>query len=61
VRGYEKAKLRNCRTRKPISMKFDLFDRIVKTQLQDEGILLIKQKLLEKDPRYDCFRKERKT
>jgi hypothetical protein len=33
----------------------DIFDRIFKAQLQDEGILLITQKLLEKDPKYDCF------
>jgi hypothetical protein len=38
----------------------DLFDRIVKAQLQDEGILLITQKLLEKDPKYDCFQKDEK-
>jgi hypothetical protein len=38
----------------------DLFDRIVKAQLQDEGILLIKPKLLEKDPKHDCFRKDEK-
>jgi hypothetical protein len=31
-----------------ISAESDLFDRIVKTQLQDESILLIKQKLLKK-------------
>jgi hypothetical protein len=43
-----------------ISMESDLFDRIVKIQLQDEGIPLIKQKLLEKDPKYDSFRKDEK-
>jgi hypothetical protein len=43
-----------------ISVESDLFDRIVKAQLQDEGILLIKQKLLEKDLKYDCFRKDEK-
>jgi hypothetical protein len=32
----------------------------VKAQLQDEGILLFKQKLLEKDPKHDCFRKDEK-
>jgi hypothetical protein len=43
-----------------ISAESDLFDRIVKTQLQDESIILIKQKLLEKDPKYDCFGKDEK-
>jgi hypothetical protein len=38
----------------------NLFDRIVKAQLQDEGILSIKQKLLEKDPKHDCLRKDEK-
>jgi hypothetical protein len=43
-----------------LSAGSNLFDRIVKAQLQDEGILLIKQKLLEKDPKHDCFRKDEK-
>jgi hypothetical protein len=43
-----------------ISAESDLFDRIAKAQLQDDGILLIKQKLLEKDPKHDCFRKDEK-
>jgi hypothetical protein len=43
-----------------ISAEFNLFERIVKAQLQDEGILSIKQKLLEKDPKHDCFRKDKK-
>jgi hypothetical protein len=43
-----------------ISAESDLFDRIVKVQLQDEGILLIKRKLLEKDHKHDCFRKDEK-
>jgi hypothetical protein len=38
-----------------LSAESNLFDRIFKAQLQDEGILLIKQKLLEKDPKHDCF------
>jgi hypothetical protein len=43
-----------------LSAESNLFDRIVKAQLQDEGIVLIKQKLLEKDPKHDCFRKDEK-
>jgi hypothetical protein len=43
-----------------LSSESNLFDRIVKDQLQDEGILLIKQKLLEKDPKHDFFRKDEK-
>jgi hypothetical protein len=43
-----------------ISAESKLFDRIVKAQLQDEGILLIKQKWIEKDPKHDCFRKDEK-
>jgi hypothetical protein len=43
-----------------LSTESDLFDRIVKAQLQDEGILLRKQKLLEKDLKHDCFRKDEK-
>jgi hypothetical protein len=43
-----------------LSTESNQFDRIVKAQLQDEGILLIKQKLLEKDPKHDCFRKDEK-
>jgi hypothetical protein len=43
-----------------LSAESNLFDRIVKAQLQDDGILLIKQKLLEKDPKHDCFRKDEK-
>jgi hypothetical protein len=44
-----------------ISTESDLLDRIIKAQLQDEGIQLIKQKLLEKDPKHDCFRQDEKN
>jgi hypothetical protein len=44
-----------------ISAKSDFFDRIIKAQLQDEGIQLIKHKLLEKDTKYDCFHQDEKN
>ena len=44
-----------------ISVESNLFDKIIMAQLQDEGVLLIKQKLAEKDPKYDCFHKDLKN
>jgi hypothetical protein len=44
-----------------ISTESDLLDRIIKAQLQDEGIQLIKRKLLEKDPKHDCFHQDEKN
>jgi hypothetical protein len=35
-----------------------LYDRIVMAQRNDEGIQLIKQKLAEGDPKYNCFHKD---
>jgi hypothetical protein len=36
----------------------NLYDRIVTTQCNDEGIQTIKQKLAEGDPKYTCFQKD---
>jgi hypothetical protein len=44
-----------------ISTESDLLDIIIKAQLQDEGIQLIKRKLLEKDPKHDCFHQDEKN
>jgi hypothetical protein len=33
---------------------------IVLSQLNDEGVQLIKQKLAEEDPKYSCFHKDSK-
>jgi hypothetical protein len=36
----------------------NLYDKIVTTQRNDEGIQIIKQKLAEGDPKYTCFQKD---
>jgi hypothetical protein len=41
-----------------LAAESNLYDRIVTTQCNDEGIQLIKQKLVEGDPKYNCFRKD---
>jgi hypothetical protein len=41
-----------------LDAKSNLYDRIVTAQHNDEGIQLIKQKLAEGDPKYNCFRRD---
>jgi hypothetical protein len=41
-----------------LAAKSNLYDRIVTAQCNDEGIQLIKQKLAEGDPKYNCFQKD---
>jgi hypothetical protein len=43
-----------------ISTESNLYDRIVFAQLNNEGIQLIKQKLVEEDPKYSCFHEDAK-
>jgi hypothetical protein len=43
-----------------ISAESNLYDRIVLAQHNDEGVMLIKQKLAEGDPKYSCFHKDSK-
>ena len=43
-----------------LSLPSPLYDQIFMTQLNDEGVQLIKQKLSEGDPKYSCFRKDSK-
>jgi hypothetical protein len=43
-----------------ISVESNLYDRIVLAQLNDEGVQLIKQKLVEEDPKYSCFHTDAK-
>jgi hypothetical protein len=38
-----------------IAAESNMYDKIVTTQCNDEGIQLIKQKLAEGDPKYTCF------
>jgi hypothetical protein len=38
-----------------LTAEYDLYDRIVTTQRDDEDIQTIKQKLEEGDPKYTCF------
>jgi hypothetical protein len=38
--------------------EYNLYDRTVTAQRNDEGIQLINQKLAEGDPKYNCFRKD---
>jgi hypothetical protein len=40
--------------------EFNLYDRIVNAQRNDEDIQNIKQKLAEGDPKYTCFQKDHK-
>jgi hypothetical protein len=41
-----------------LAAESNLHDIIVTAQRNDEGIQLIKQKLVEGDPKYNCFRKD---
>jgi hypothetical protein len=41
-----------------LTAEFDLYDRIVTAQRNDEDIQTIKQKLAEGDPKYTCFKKD---
>jgi hypothetical protein len=41
-----------------LTTEFDLYDRIVTDQCNDENIQTIKQKLAESDPKYTCFQKD---
>jgi hypothetical protein len=43
-----------------ISAESNLYDRIILAQLNDEGVQLIKQKLVGEDPKYSCFHKDAK-
>jgi hypothetical protein len=43
-----------------LDAKSNIYDRIVTTQRNDEGIQIIKQKLAEGDPKYTCFQKDHK-
>jgi hypothetical protein len=43
-----------------IFVESNLYDRIVLAQLNDEDVQLIKQKLDEEDPKYNCFCKDSK-
>jgi hypothetical protein len=43
-----------------VSIESPLHERIAKAQLIDEEVQKIKQKLEEKDPKYDCFQRDDK-
>jgi hypothetical protein len=43
-----------------LASESNLYDRIVTSQCNDEGIQIIKQKLVEGDPKYTCFQKDHK-
>jgi hypothetical protein len=43
-----------------LAVESNLYDRIITTQRNDEGIQIIKQKLAEGDPKYTCFQKDQK-
>jgi hypothetical protein len=43
-----------------IVAEYNLYDRLVTTRRNDEGIQLIKQKLAEGDPKYTCFQRDSK-
>jgi hypothetical protein len=41
-----------------LAAEFNLYDQIVTAQRNDENLQIIKQKLVEGDPKYTCFRKD---
>jgi hypothetical protein len=43
-----------------LAAESNLYDRIVNTQRNEEDIQIIKQKLVEGDPKYTCFQKDHK-
>jgi hypothetical protein len=43
-----------------VSIESPLHERIAMAQLIDEEVQKIKQKLEERDPKYDCFRRDDK-
>jgi hypothetical protein len=43
-----------------VSIESPLHERIAMAQLNDEEVQKIKQKLEEKDPKFDCFRRDDK-
>jgi hypothetical protein len=43
-----------------ISIESPLHERIAMAQLNYEGVQKIKQKLEERDPKFDCFRRDDK-
>jgi hypothetical protein len=43
-----------------LAAESNLYDRIVTAQRNDDGIQIIKQKLVEGDPKYTCFQRDPK-
>ena len=43
-----------------ISLEPTLLDKIMMAQLSDKGVKIIKQKLSENDPKYNCFHRDSK-
>jgi hypothetical protein len=41
-----------------LAAESNLYDQIVTSQLKDENLQIIQQKLAEGDPKYTCFRKD---